>query len=228
MHTPTALITGANGNLGTAIVRRLRRESYTLVGPLQPGSANPWEGEPGIDLSPLNLFNEAETLEWVQQKLAAYPHLDLAVLTVGGFSMGTVADTPAAAIQKMIDLNFYTAYHVVRALLPHWTARPGGTIVLVGAKPALEPQAGKSLVAYTLSKSLIFQLAELINATDPKIRASVLIPSIIDTPPNREAMPQADHSAWVKPEAIADMVAYLVSESGKALRQEQIKLYGAV
>ena len=87
-------------------------------------------------------------------------------------------------VQKQIALNFDTAYHVARPLLKHFKEQGSGSLVFVGARPALDPQAGKNMIAYALSKSLLFQLAEYINAehkgTD--ITASVIVPSTIDTP----------------------------------------------
>ena len=82
-------------------------------------------------------------------------------------------------------------------------------------------------LAYSLSKGLVFHLAELINAygKEKNISATVLVPSIIDTPINREAMPEADFSTWVTPQALADMVAYLLTPSGKQVSESVIKLY---
>ena len=102
-----------------------------------------------------------------------------------------------------------------------------GRIVFIGARPALKAEAGKSLIAYGLSKSLLFKLAEYINA-DAKgknITASVLAPSTIDTPPNRKSMPDTDPSKWVKPEALAEIMEFIVSDKSSALRETVLKVY---
>jgi NAD(P)-dependent dehydrogenase (short-subunit alcohol dehydrogenase family) len=128
----------------------------------------------------------------------------------------------------MIALNFDTAYNCVHAVFPSMVKQGGGRIVLVGARPALQAHAGKGMVAYALSKSLIFKLAELINADgkDKNVVCSVIVPSTIDTPANRKAMPDASFNDWVTPEQIANTVAFLVSDDGISLREPVLKLYG--
>jgi len=104
----------------------------------------------------------------------------------------------------------------------------GGSIFMVGAKPALNPSSGGPLVAYTLSKSLIPTLADILNAEGKEqgIVSTVLVPSIIDTPQNREAMSDADFDKWVKPEEIAEITHFVASEKGDALREPILKVYG--
>ena len=104
----------------------------------------------------------------------------------------------------------------------------GGRIVLVGAKPALNANQGKDMIAYGLSKSLLFKLAEYLNAEGDanNVVTSVVIPGTIDTPQNRASMPDADFRNWVQPEVIAETMAFICSEDGMALRQPVFKVYG--
>ena len=98
----------------------------------------------------------------------------------------------------------------------------------MGARPALNPADGKGSLSYALSKSLVIKLAEMLNAEGAynNVVAHVVVPSIIDTPVNRAAMPTADFSKWVRAEDIADTIAYLCSQSGSPVRDAVVKLYG--
>jgi short-subunit dehydrogenase len=102
-----------------------------------------------------------------------------------------------------------------------------GRLVFIGARPALQASQGKDLIAYALTKSLVFKLAEFINA-DAKgenIVATVLVPSTIDTALNRQSMPGANPDNWVKPEQLADVLEFVFSEKGSPLRETVIKVY---
>jgi NAD(P)-dependent dehydrogenase (short-subunit alcohol dehydrogenase family) len=102
-----------------------------------------------------------------------------------------------------------------------------GKIVFVGARPALQASAGKSLIAYGLSKSLLFKLAEYLNAEakGKNVTVTVVAPSTIDTEINRKSMPDADFDKWVKPEALAEVLEFLISEKGNVLRETVLKVY---
>jgi NAD(P)-dependent dehydrogenase (short-subunit alcohol dehydrogenase family) len=116
----------------------------------------------------------------------------------------------------------------VRELLPLFERRGGGQFVLVGARPALDAGAGAHMAAYALSKGLVHQLAELINAhgRGKHIDATVIVPSVIDTPANRAAMPDADPGKWVSPDSIAETIAFVLSGAGRQMRGSVLKLYG--
>ena len=224
----TILVTGAAGNLGTTVVRKLDEAGYHLLATLGPSGGA--EALAGLDIETevLDLTDEAAVLAYVE-KITAGGRRDLvgAVLLVGGFAMGELGQTSVADVRKMCALNFETAYNVVKPLFEFFKARGGGQFVLIGARPALQPSAGQHMVAYALSKSLVFELAELVNAAgkNANVTATVLVPSTIDTPANRQAMPGADVSKWVSPEAIADSIIYLFSPAGKQLREGVLKLY---
>ena len=132
-------------------------------------------------------------------------------------------------MRKMFSLNFETAYHVARPVFLHMQQEAiPGRIILVGARPALLAGAGKDMLAYGLSKSLLFKLAEYLNAEGKakNIVTSVIVPSTIDTPTNRKEMPQADFSAWVTAEEIAETMAFITSAKGSTLREPVFKIYG--
>ncbi|MBI1224436.1 MAG: SDR family NAD(P)-dependent oxidoreductase [Bacteroidetes bacterium] len=223
----TVLITGANGNLGTEVVKKLYDIGYGVCAAVGPGPLPDNFDEMTKESLVVNLMDEAETHQYVQEITGQHPGICAAVLLVGGYAAGGIKDTDSAAIDKQIALNFKTAYFVVRPLLEHFEKMGGGQFILVGARPALDAHAGKNNVAYSLGKSLVFHLAELINAAGKgkHITATVIVPSTIDTPPNRHAMPDADFSKWIKASDIAENIAFLLTDAGKTLRETVLKVY---
>ncbi len=223
----TILITGANGNLGTEVVKTLYEKGHDILATVGGGPLPDDFTKMTKDTRNVNLTDEAETQQYVQEITKQHPGLSAAVLLVGGFAMGSFKDTDAAAIDKQIALNFKTAYFVVRPLLEHFEKIGGGQFILVGARPGLDAAAGKNTVAYSIGKSLVFHLAELINAEGKgkHVTASVLVPSTIDTAPNRAAMPDANFSNWIKASDIAENIAFLLTDAGKTLRKTILKVY---
>ena len=220
----SVLITGASGNLGGAVVQKFNAEGFRIY-TMDRKKAH-FEG---VDLvaTAIDLTDEAAVNEYIAKTTAQATGLKTALLLVGGFAAGDLKKTDGAALQKMYQLNFETAYFVVRALLPHFEASGGGHFVLIGTRAAFTAKDAAHLVAYGLSKSLVMYLAEIINAygKEKNIQASVIVPSTIDTPQNREAMPDADFSKWTTGEAIADTIYYLLTDSGTHLRETVLKMY---
>ncbi len=220
------LVTGASGNLGPTVTGRLVRDGYHIHAPVRNAETAERLTGPQLTAHPLDLTDEAAIEAYVQQ-LSATDDVAAAVLLAGGYAGGNLLETDGETLRDMFALNFETAYHPVRALLPVFERRGGGQFILVGSRPALQPADALGSVAYALSKSLIFRLAELINVygKDRGITASVIVPSTIDTPDNRRYMPEADFTRWVQPEAIADTISFLLSASGRQLREGIFKLY---
>ena len=224
----TVLVTGANGGLGLSVVKRLLEDDYHVIAATgKPGAGIP-ESHPNLSLAEADLLNEEESISFAEKAIAENADLDAAVLLVGGFAMGKLADTSKDDLDKMISLNFYSAFHIVRPLLRNFLNRPeGGRFILVGSRPGLNAAAGKDFFAYSLSKAMIFKLAEFINAEgkDKNVTATVIVPSTIDTAANRQAMPGADFSTWVPPANIADAISFSLSGTGKMLRESILKIY---
>lgn len=227
MTKHTLLITGATGGLGKHVVRVLHDMGYRICATTGSSSVPDEMSAYVEDVQQVDLTLEQETSAYLDALLLRHPTLEAAVLLTGGFAMGGFADTHGIDIDRQIALNFKTAYHLVRPLMAHFANRGGGQFILVGARPALKPETGKSMIAYALSKSLIIKLAELINAEGKGkgIRATVLVPSTIDTESNRKSMPGADHSKWAKPEDIAGSIAFVLSDQGAVLRETILKVY---
>lgn len=223
----TVLLTGGAGGLGRAITQNLLQSGHTVIATLEPGG-HTLDPQPNLFPHELDLTDEAGCQALVQQAAAEHGNIDAAVLLVGGFAMGSIIETDFAAVDKMYRLNFQTTYQVVRPVFEQMSQQAGGgRLVLVGARPALVPSAGQHMVAYALSKSLVIQLSEILNAAgkDKNIVSTVLVPSTIDTPTNREAMPDADPANWVKPEDIAELVNFVTFGGGKMLRESVLKVY---
>lgn len=220
----TILVTGANGNLGQAVTQKFLDEGYKVIGIIAPGTDPDFMESANLEVHQADLMDEDKTFEAIEN----VAEIDGAVLTVGGFGMGSFEKTSLDQIDKMYRLNFTTAYNSARAVFKKLKSKgKGGQIVLIGARPALDPSAAKGVVAYGFSKRLVQYLSDIINeeTKDTGITSSVIMPSLIDTPPNREAMPNADFSKWVKPGTIADNIYHFFTESGKALRETVLKVY---
>lgn len=224
----TAIISGAAGNMGLALVKKMIAEDFQVEAAIAPFDPVDFYRDDHLHIQQLDLTNEKEVQNFVGQVTERRREIDVAVLTVGGFAMGSLAETGQAELKKMYTLNFETAYFLARAVFLQMEKQSkGGSIILVGARPALDANIGKDMVSYALSKKLIFHLSELLNAEGKKknITSTVIVPSIIDTPPNRKAMPDANFLEWVTPEQIAGVVAFICSEVGKVLRESVIKIY---
>ena len=224
----TVLITGANGNLGLAVTRNLLSRGYQVIASVaHEADKKDFESSPSIDVHVVNLMQEEETYAFVQSSIKKYGKIDAALLLVGGFAAGNISTTSGTDLHKQFSLNFETAYYVTRPLFQHMLQMNSGKIVFIGARPALLAELGHELLAYSLSKSLLFKLAEFLNAAakGKDISASVIVPSTLDTPINRKSMPDADPEKWVKPEQLAEILEFIVSEKGNPLRETVMKVY---
>ncbi|HAO46441.1 MAG TPA: SDR family NAD(P)-dependent oxidoreductase [Ferruginibacter sp.] len=224
----TVIVTGASGNMGQAVVKKFLAEGYNVVGTMVPNDPVPFDvQDPRLEKVIVDLMNEDDSAAFVQQVITRYGSVEAAVLTVGGFAMGKIADTKTADVYKQYKLNFETAYNVARPCFVQMMQQGNGRIFIIGSKPGLSARDGKGMVAYGLGKSLVVRLAELMNdeAKGHNVVTSLVVPSTIDTPPNRKSMPDAKFDNWVKPEAIADAIYFYCTEAAAVLREPLIKVY---
>lgn len=228
MAERTFLITGAAGGLGRAVVGFFLDKGFRVIATvLNEAEKQALGASPLLDAQIVDLSEEEEAATMIEESLRTYKAIDAALMLVGGFAMGGVADTRGADLRKMIALNLETAFFTARPLYAHMLARGKGRLVFIGARPALVPAQGKHAVAYALSKSLLFQLADILNA-DAKgkdVVAHVVVPSTIDTPANRKSMPDADPTTWVTPGQLAEIFYFICSEQSSALREPIWKVY---
>ena len=223
-----AVVTGATGNLGKAVTKVMANAGFMVIGTTEPGKEHPSDHE-NVVYKAVDLMDVDNARSFIEEVRLDYGRIDAAICLVGGFDMATLPETSHEALEKMIKLNFYTAFNTVQPILrilndQKWRR----SIVMIGAKPVFEPSVARAVFPYALSKSMIVKMAEVINA-DAKLSnttATVIVPSIIDTPPNRKAMPDADYTDWVTPESIAEKILFICGNGGKDLRETILKIYG--
>ncbi len=225
----TVIITGATGNLGKAAVNRFIQEGYSVVATVSPGKSLGYSINGDLETAEVDLTDETNVKLFVQRVTETHSQIDAALLLVGGYAGGNIDKTDGTLLKKMYSLNFETAYFVARPVFQQMMTQPeGGRLVFVGSKPGLNPEDGKNNLAYGLSKSLIFKLAEYLNAegAGKNVVSQVIVPSTIDTPANRAAMPNAKFSDWITPEEIAGAMLFLTGKEGSVLRETVLKIYG--
>jgi NAD(P)-dependent dehydrogenase (short-subunit alcohol dehydrogenase family) len=224
----TAIVTGASGNLGQAVVKKFLSESYRVIGTIVPNDHVVMDiKDKNFETAVADLGDEGAAQKLVESVIAKHGSIDAAILTVGGFAMGKIADTGTADIAKQYKLNFETAYNAARPVFIQMMKQGHGRIFMIGSRPGSDMHSSKGMAAYGLAKSLIFRLAELMNdeAKGQNVVTSVIVPSTIDTPQNRQSMPDADFNKWVKPEAIAAVIYFYCTEEAAILREPVIKVY---
>jgi NAD(P)-dependent dehydrogenase (short-subunit alcohol dehydrogenase family) len=213
------VVTGAAGNLGTAVARVLEAAGAAMVlvdskaGRLRAGPSPKRLLVEGIDLA-----READAARAVEAAVRRFGRLDGLVNAAGGFAGGrAVHEEDPDAWRAMMDINLRTALFASRAAVPAMLAAGGGSIVNVAARAAFAAPAG--LAPYAASKAAVLKLTEAMAAElkGRGIRVNALVPATIDTPQNRQAMPKADHAKWTPPEAIAEVAAFLLGDAARAV-----------
>ncbi len=204
-----SIVTGASGNLGEAVARRFFDEGYNVTGTFGHGDATAiarngvlWEN------NIVDLKNEKAAGEFVAGCTRKFRPVDVAVLTAGGYAPGDLEHTIVENITQQMEINFLTAYNIIRPLFPHMLKYGRGKIYLIGSLSGEHAPRSASSLAYGLSKSLLFRLAEALQpqAAEKGVTFTVIVPSTIDTPQNRKAMPDADFSKWTSPDVIASII----------------------
>lgn len=222
------VISGANGNLGKHVVAKFMQENWQVTALVQPGThLEAFSGNELLEVSMIDLSHEREVTQLIQQ-IAKKKTIDACAMLAGGFSMESIAEATHKKLTDMINLNFFTAYHLAHAVFNQMEKNSGGRLVFIGARPALDNNAAIHMPSYALSKAMLFKLSEILNAAgkDKNITSTVVVPSIIDTPSNRRSMPNSDYSKWVSPESIANVIHFVCSDLGKDLRESVLKIYG--
>jgi len=223
------IVSGASGNLGQAVIKKFLSEGCRVTGTIIPKDPVKLEiADKNFEAVEADLGNEDIAAKFAEQSIKKYGQVHVAVMTVGGFALGKIAETSSSDIQKQLKLNFETAYHLARPLFVHMLEKNEGIIFLVGSRTGIDMRQSKGMTAYGLSKSLIFRLAELMNeeAKGTNVVTAVIAPSTIDTPQNRAAMPKADFTKWVKADTIADLIFFYTTSPASILREPVIKVYG--
>jgi NAD(P)-dependent dehydrogenase (short-subunit alcohol dehydrogenase family) len=227
------LVAGGTGGLGNAVslafleegarlwVTYRKEEEYAALKKAAGAKAGALEG------SLVDVTDERATAEFVAGIVTRHGRLDVLVNTVGGY----VGDVPLWELETkvfdaMLSLNLRSGYALARAVLPAMLKQRHGSIVNVAAKAALDHGAGAA--AYAASKAAAVAMMDSL-AADVKgtgVRVNSILPSIIDTSVNRKAMPNADFTAWPKPEEIAQVILFLCSDNGAVIHGAAVPVYG--
>lgn len=231
-QTPqTLLVTGAAGHLGRAVAAHFHKLGARLV--LLDRDVQALQADYGNDsavlLSPVDLLDRAAVAAGIAQAAAHFGGIDSVCHLAGGFRMGeAVHETTPATWNFLMDLNARSLLNVAAAAVPQLIARGAGHIVTVGAGAALRGSA--QMGAYAASKSALIRLTESMSAElkDRNINVNCVLPSIIDTPDNRRAMPDAAHDSWVAPAALAEVIAFLACDAARAIHGAAIPVSGRV
>ncbi len=218
------MVTGAAGNLGHAVANAFAQAGAKLILVDRAEDRLP-RLFPQLDTAQhfmatsVDLTEAPAVQKMTDQAIERFGRIDVLTNVAGGFRAGkAVHETPLELWDFMLNLNARTVLITSRAVVPHMIEQQYGKIINVAAQAALKGR--RKMAAYSASKSAVMRLTESM-ATELKnngINANCVLPSTIDTPQNREAMPNADFSRWVKPEAIADVVLFLASEAARAVQ----------
>ena len=226
----TVLVTGAAGNLGRAVATAFadRGAALVLVARRREALEDTYGGEGDrLLFAPADLLDAQATEAAVASAVARFGRIDALCALAGGFRMGeAVHETADATWDLLLDINARTLLHTVRAVVPHMLEAGGGRIVSVGAGVAQKGVA--RMGAYCAAKSAVIRLTEAMSAElrENGINVNCVLPSIIDTPENRAAMPDADPSRWVAPADLAEIILFLASDAARAIHGAAVPVTG--
>lgn len=226
----TVLITGAAGHVGRAVATAFaeRGANLVLVDRSREALRNAFGGEDERRLFvPTNLLEPREVDAAVGEALLRFEHLDVLCNIAGGFRVGeAVHETTDATWDFLFDLNARTLLHACRAVVPHLLQRGRGAIVNVGAFSALQGAAKTG--AYVASKAAVIRLTESMSLElrEQGINVNCVLPTTLDTPDNRAAMPQADPARWVAPADLAAAIVFLASDAARAVHGAALPVTG--
>jgi len=226
----TVMITGASGNLGRAVAKVFAQNGANLV--LVDLHRESLEKAFGAEdarrlFAPVNLLDKEQVAAAVTAATGRFKRIDVLCNIAGGFRMGQpVHETSDQDWDFLFDINARSMLHAVRAVVPGMIGSGQGKIINIGANAALK---GSALMgAYCAAKDVVIRLTEAMAAElrDSNINVNCVLPSIIDTPENRAAMPGSDPDRWVAPEALADVIAFLASDAARAMHGAAIPVTG--
>jgi NAD(P)-dependent dehydrogenase (short-subunit alcohol dehydrogenase family) len=229
------VVTGAAGALGGAVTEALVARGDRVAAVVSPRSVGNETGRraPPVDavakkagVLAIGLDAWPAAVARIEAELGA---IDGAVFTAGAWAGGApVAEAAEGELRAMLDANLVTAHAALRGILPGMIARKKGSIVVIGSRAAVEPRTAAGSAAYAASKAAAVALAEVAAAENLAhgVRVNAVLPSTIDTPQNRKAMPHADASHWVSLPSLAGVILFLLSDAARDISGAAIPVYG--
>ena len=229
MPERTILVTGGTGALGSAVVAAFLDAGWrAVVTWVDPKELERVSERDGLDLVQADLF-DPDAVEQAMARAAGDASAPLRAVAnlVGGYAGGSrVHETPLEEFERQFTLNLRPTYLVTSAAIPRLIAAGGGSIVCVSTRAAVRPFAGAA--GYIASKAAVLAFVKAV-ATEylhDGVRCNAILPSVIDTPANRASQPDADHSLWVPPAQIAQVVRFLCSEESAPVSGAEVPVYG--
>jgi NAD(P)-dependent dehydrogenase (short-subunit alcohol dehydrogenase family) len=229
MQNQQVLITGGTGGLGRGVVPLVLAQGAKVTVPYVSEASLkelqqvlPQGDFERIAFVKVNLQDE----EMVKELILKLGRVDVLIHLVGGFSMGSVEDYSFADWKQDFDLNLHTTFLVCKYCLKKMRQWGYGRIITVGSRGAVQPAA--QLGAYCASKAGVVALTQVIaeETKNTNITANCVLPSVIDTPANREAMGSDNAESWVSPSSLGEVICFLASAAAKDLRGAAIPVYG--
>lgn len=221
------IVTGAAGQLGQAVAEYLGAQGYRLM--LIDLNQPPWDGETdAVSIGQVDLTQPEHAQEVVNQTLEYFGQVDGVVNIAGGFAWEVQAESSLDTWDQLYALNVQTTVNMCQAVLPAFLDQQFGVIVNVGAAAA--SKAGAGMGAYAASKSAVLRLTEALSEECKLqgVRVNAVLPSILDTPANREAMPEAEFDRWVSPQSLAGVIGFLLSDAAFDIHGAGIPVTGRV
>ena len=226
----TVIVTGGTGALGGPVVRGfLEAGARVLVTYVAEGEVAPFwqrfaDAADRVELHRCDVRAAAEVDALLRQVPSGA--LQAVVNLAGGYRWTKIADADDATLEHLLDLNLRTTFAMCRAAAPALVAAGGGAIVNVSARAALRGEAGNGV--YGATKAAVLALTQSLSAELKRdgVNVNAVLPSIIDTPANRRAMPKSDPASWVAPGDLANVIVFLASDAAAAVHGAAIPVYG--
>ncbi len=217
-----AIVTGGAGALGRAITARLLADGAIVWVPYIDDKDRerlveslPAAGGERVIIERVDVTETAAMTEFAQAVHARHGRIDVLVAGVGGFAGGALLDTDRALWDRMLAMNLTSVFVAARAVAPHMVAAGRGRIVTIAARAVMPPVGG--FIAYTVSKAGVIAFTQALAAElrGRGVTVNAVLPSTMDTPGNRAAMPDADPASWVPVESVADAIAFLARDESR-------------
>jgi len=226
MSERIVFITGANGGLGTFVTESFLQQGDKVIGASRHVDSTEFPSANFRAMS-LDFTNAQQVRDAIANIIAEFGRLDVLVHVLGGFAGGqSIATTDDATWKRMQDLNLTSAFYVFRETIPHLRKSNNGRIVAIGSLAAKEPQP--NLGAYVTFKAALATLVQTValENADAGLTANVILPGTMDTPANRQAMPDADFSKWLSPKRVAELILWLAHEKAAQITGTVIPIDG--
>ena len=232
LKNKVAIITGGTGGLGMGVVSVFLHEgasvfsTYIDIDQLGDCSNLKDQYSQRLVFAKADVTKAKDMKKVVDRAVSKFGRVDILINIVGGFTMGKFVETDEAILDRMINMNLKSVFISSKAVVPQMIKQKYGRIINIGARPALKGSSKMS--AYGASKAGVLNLTQSIadELSEHSINVNAIVPGTIDTPTNRKDMPKANFNKWVRPEEIAEVIAFLCSKDGDKISGAIVPVYG--